>query len=273
MKLKMIKILLVLTMVGMAAFYLYDIFANGTPPMRHIFRTLAVEFLCLANLLRAGHPRMNLKFYAAQYQDILEHAFADQPFWKNKLLCAVRLYNEENYPKALKYLADLKGRCRAGEDHYAVNLFAALTLTDMGLYEQAQKLYQALINMELATSQVYSNLGQVQNAMGEREKALRSYEYALDYDRDNAYAYNNIAQAHFQMHNLSEAIPYAEKALEINPKLHQASALLAITYHLLDDKENGEKYFHIAISSGRDPKELKEAIEFYRAAKAEEAEV
>ena len=48
--------------------------------------------------------------------------------------------------------------------------------------------------------------------------------------------------------------------------MHQASALLAITYALLADKEQAEKYFHIAISSGRDPKELKEAIDYYKTA-------
>ncbi len=268
MKLKIIRIVLILIMVAMAAFYVYDMTANQTPPTKYLFRTMAIECLCLASLIRtSGRQRKSLEFYAKEYPDILNGAFEDQPLLRNKLLCAVRLYNEDQCGKALKYLVDLKDRCHSGQDLYAVFLFGALCLTDLNADEQAMKLYQELINQELATSRVYSNLGQLQNRAGEYEKALRSYQYALDYDRDNAYAYNNIAQAYFQMHELEQAIPYAENALKINPKMHQASALLAIIYDLLDDRDHREKYFHIAISSGRDPKELKEAMEFYRSAK------
>ncbi len=270
MKRLIIRVVLILVMVAVAVFYVYDIAVNRTPPTEHLFRTIAIECLCIASLIRTfGRQRKSLEFYATEYADILSGAFEDQPLWRNKLLCAVRLYNEDRCEKALKYLADLKERCHSGQDLYAVLLFGALCFTDLNADEQAMKLYQELINRELATSRVYSNLGQLQNRAGEYEKALQSYQYALDYDRDNAYAYNNIAQAHFQMHELEQAIPYAEKALEINPKMHQASTLLAIIYDLLDDRSNREKYFHIAISSGRDPKELKEAMAFYRSAKVE----
>ena len=197
---------------------------------------------------------------------ILEHAFQDQPFWRKKLLCAVRLYNEENNDKALKYLMDLKQKAHTADDHYAIDLFAALCFTDLELYEHAIRIYQHIVSTGNANSRIFSNLGHVLLKTGEYERALRNYEIALQHDSSNAFAYNNIAQAHFQMHEFDEAVSFAKKALEINPKMHQASALLAITYTLLSDKENSEKYFHIAISSGRDPQELKEAIEYYRTA-------
>ena len=182
------------------------------------------------------------------------------------MLCAVRLYNEDNNEKALKYLIDLKQRARTGEDHYAIDLFAALCFTDMELYEQSIQIYQHIISKGNANSRIFSNLGQVLLKTGEYQKALCNYEKALEYDRDNAFAYNNIAQAHFQMHELEKAISFAKKALDINPKMHQSSALLAIIYAILSDKENAGKYYHIAISSGRNPNELKEAIVYYRTA-------
>ena len=268
MKRNLIRILLVLVIIAIVGLYFYDLFVNHTEPTSNLFRTLSVVCICIAGLIRSfsDKSRRSLDFYDKQYPDILKDAFTSQPFWRNKLLCAVRLYNENNYDKALKYLLDLKHRCNSAQDHYAVNLFAALCFTDMKLYEHAQTIYQQLINMDIANSRIFSNLGNVQMKSGEHLKALQNYQHALYYDRDNAYAHNNIAQAHFQMHEFQEAIPYALKALEINPKLHQASALLAIIYTLLGDRENSEKYFHIAISSGRDPKDLKEAIEYYRTA-------
>ena len=136
----------------------------------------------------------------------------------------------------------------------------------MEIYDLAESAYQALINSSIADSRIFSNLGHVQMRNGEYTKALQSYNHALEYDKNNEYAYNNIAQAHFQMHEFEKAIPYALKALEINPKMDKASTLLAITYTLLGDRENSEKYFHIAISSGRNPQEIKEAIEYYRSA-------
>lgn len=263
-----VRIILILLLVGIVGLYVYDLAAKHSAPTDHLFRTLSIVFLCLAGIVRtfsAGN-RKSLHFYDGLYPEILKDAFAEQPFWRKKLLCAVRLYNEGKYEKATKYLTDLKDRCRYKQDYYAVYLFAALNFTDMQLYDLAESAYGALIRAEIADSRIFSNLGHVQMSEGEYKKALRNYQYALDFDRDNHFAYNNIAQAHFKMFEFDEAIPFALKALAIKPQMHQASSLLAIIYTLKGDRDNSEKYFHIAINSGRDPKELQEAIEYYRSA-------
>ena len=255
-------------MLAVIGLYIYDIAVNNVEPTKNLFRCCSTVCICIAAFIRTFHVqrRNSIEFYEQQYHEILQYAFTDQPFWRKKLLCAVRLYNEDNCPKALKYLKDMKTKARTNEDHYAVDLFAALCFTDIGAYDQAVRIYRHLITNGNANSRIFSNLGQVQMRLGEYENALQNYELALDYDRNNAFAYNNIAQACFQMYEFKKSIPYALKALEINPKMHQASALLAIIYTLAADQENAEKYFHIAISSGRDPQELKEAIEYYRSA-------
>ena len=262
-----ILILIILSILGL---YIFELVVNKTEPTKYLFRALSVVCICCAGLIRSfnGEARRSLNFYDAQYREILQNAFVQQPFWRKKLLCAIRLYNEQRYDKALKYLWDLKERSQTAEDHYAVNLFAALCFTDMKIYPQAENIYQQLIFNELADSRIFSNLGHVQMQMGAEDKALINYEHALEYDRDNAYAYNNIAQAHFRMHDLEKAIPYALQALKLNPKLHPASSLLAIIYALLEDKENKEKYFHIAISNGKNPQELKQAIAYYLTAQS-----
>ncbi len=266
MKRTVIRAGLILIIIAVIGFYVYDLVANNSKPTDHLFRTISIVCLCLASLIRTfGQDRKPLQYYDREYAEFKD-AFADQPLWRNKLLCAIRLYNEDNFNKALKYLFDLKDRCRKSEDVYAVYLFAALCFTDMQLYEQAERLYQQLIYARIVDSRIFSNLGHVQEKMGKHELALANYEHALEYDSKNPMAYNNIAQAHFANHELEKAIPYAQKALEINPKTHQASTLLAIIYSLQGNKAEAEKYAHIAISSGRDPQELKEAVAYYRSA-------
>ena len=268
MKKTILRIIFILLIIAIVSFYIYDLAVNHTEPTKHLFRTISIVCICCAGLLRTrGQGRKSLSFYDRKYDEILRNAFVAQPFWRKKLLCAVRLYDENKLTKSVKYLTELKPLCQTGEDHYAVNLFTALNFTDMQLYEHAERVYRQLINMNLENSRIYSNMGHVQMQSGDFNKALRSYERALEYDAGNAFAYNNIAQAHFQMHEFAEAIPFAMKALELNPKMHQASALLSIVYTLEGDQENSEKYFHIAICSGRDPKELQEAIDFYRSTK------
>ncbi len=274
MKKGLFRALFLALAVSIVAFYFYDIRVNHTALGQNLFRTISVVCICAAGFLRVGNTaqRRSLEFYDSQFTDILQNAFTDQPFWRNKMLCAVRLYDEGNYRKALKYLMDMKQRCHSNEDTYAVMLFSALCFTEMGLLEHAEKVYMQMVFANIANSRVFSNLGNVLNRMGEYDRAIQNFEHALEYDRNNAYAYNNIAQAHFQMHKLEEAIPYAEKALQINPKMRQASSLLAIIYDLKDNKLQSEHYFHIAISSGYDPKELKEAMEYFRMEKVNPSE-
>ena len=267
MKRTIVRIVFILLIVAIVGLYFYDLHINNTDPSENLFRTLSIVFLCLAGLARTSSKgRRTLKFYEAQYEEIIKYAFLDQPLWRNKLLCAIRLYSENNLDKSMKYLIDLRERCHSKEDQYAVCLFAALCYTQDKQYDQAEHIYQQMVNAQIADSRIFSNLGNAQNKQGKHEKALRNYQYALNYDRNNDYAYNNIAQAYFQMHQFEEAIPYAKKALEINPKMRQASSLLAVIYALLNDSENKEKYFHMAIASGDNANDLKKVIEYYRIA-------
>lgn len=265
-----IRLIFVLLMIAIIALYVVDIVYNQVSPTKNLFRTISIFCICIVGLLKTrGSGRRSLDFYDTQYSEILKDAFVTQPFYRRKLLCAVRLYNENNIRKAIKYITDLKPLCQTGADHYAVNLFTALCFTDVGQYEPAERVYQQLINMSLQDSRIYSNMGQVQMKAGHAQKALQSYEHALEYDRNNAFAYNNIAQAHFQLYEFDKAIPFAEKALEINPKMHQAAALLAVIYSLENNQAKADKYFHIYVCAGKNPEKLRDTIKFYKANQSE----
>lgn len=273
MKKTILAVVLVLISLAVIGLYITDLVINNAEPTKNLFRVVIVVVICVLNLIRLNsrNQRQPLEFYASQFDDILHNAFQGK-FYRNKLLCAIRLYHEGNIRKALKYLFDLKDRCETKDDQYAVMLWIALCFTDLQLLDQAEKMYMQMIFKELADSRVYSNLGSIFNRKGDYQRAIDYFNHALEYDRKNYNAYNNIAQAHFQMDKLDEAIPFALKALEINPKMRQASSLLAIIYDLLGDEDQSTHYFHIAINSGYDPEELKEAIAYFRTARQSEAE-
>ena len=258
-------ILVILLLCANIGFYLYEVVVKQTPPTENLLRTIGILCVGLSTIFKLYKPqkRKSLKFYKLQYPDILDKAFTGRKKLYKKLLCAVRLYNEDRITKAIRSLRKLTPKCEKPKDFYAVYLFTALCYTDIGLYDIAEDVYQKMKYKNVADSRVYSNLGSVQRNAGKLEDAIRSFEYALSLDRTNANAYNNLAQAYFKNYELDSAEEYALKTLEVNVKMHQASALLAMIYAMKGDQENYNKYFHIAVSSGRDPKELQESIQYF----------
>lgn len=258
-------ILVILLLCANVGFYLYEVLVQQVPPTENLFRTIAIFIGGLSTIFKLYKPRKrnSLKYYELQYTDILDKVFVDRKKLYKKLLCAIRLYNEDKITKAIKSLRKLLHKCEKPKDFYAVYLFTALCYTDIGLYDIAEDIYEKMKYKNIADSVVYSNLGSVQRNAGKLEDAIRSFSYALSLDRTNANAYNNLAQAYFKNYELDLAEEYALKTLEVNAKMHQASALLSVIYAIKGDRENCDKYFHIAVSSGRDPKELQESIQYF----------
>lgn len=267
MKKKILVGVSILLIAGALCLYFGEIIANGTSPMKHLFKMLAVVLLGIGNITRLLFPqkrRSSLAFYESQYPDILKNAFKDSYLDRKKLLCAIRLYNEDNYNKALKYLYDLQPRCKYREDAEAVGLFMALTYTDMTCYAEAAQVYSKMIAGGIYSTRIYSNLGHVYSKMGHYDDAIANMHLALQNDQRNPYAYQNLAALYFETYDFEKAIQYAKEALAINHKLRQAATLLAIIYSLQENREESQKYAHIAIAAGEKAADIKNAIAHYR---------
>ncbi len=267
--------ILVLLIVASVAWYIVDI-ANGTPPEQNLFSMLAATFICLASLIRIVNgkvgARQRLDFYEREFSAYIKGAFSHSPFLRKKLLCAVRLYNENRLDKAAKYLIDLRPACKTEEDIHAVGLFLGLTFTDMGGAETAVKVYRELIDMNITSSTIYGNLGSLYSGLGMYEDAIANMRLSIQNDENNPAPYNNLAQLYFNLREFEKAKEYANKALQINHKFRQSSSLLAVIYSLEGDADNAEKYSHIAITSGYDPQKLKASIEYFKSIQQDEKE-
>jgi len=259
-------------MIASAGFFVVDLIINNTPPTKNLFKALSAIFICCAALIRLLHnkERRNLASYENAYQERIKDAFADRPFYRKKLLCSIRLYDEGKYNKAIKYLLELKKLSRARDDIYAVGLFTGLTLTKMEYYNDAIHVYNSLIEMNITSSTVYGNLGNIHLTLGNHQDAISYIQLAIQNDENNPAPYNNLANLYFETSDFENAKIYAQKALQINHKMYQASTLLAIIYTMEGDKANAEKYSHMAIAGGRNPVELNKIIAYYMTAEQQD---
>ena len=269
--LRAILIILILVVIGL---YIYEIAVLQKDPMENLFRAVIVAAGCAAGIARLSGKgrRRSLDYYEAMYRKDIGNAFSGAFLDRKKLLCAIRLYNEGNFRKSAKYLAQLKPQCKESADFYAVGMFLALIYTDLRLYDQAVMMYHQLIGMELASSTIYGNLGYVYSKLGEDEKTLSCYTHALELDPKNAFPQYNIAKFYFDKRDFENAIVEAEKALAIDSKMRHALTLLTIIYTLENNKELAEKYYHMAVLSGENPDDMKSTVEFFKKSFSEEAE-
>ncbi len=251
--------------LGVVGFYLYEVLYLQKPYTQNLFRMIALILVLTATLIRClkGAGRNSLDFYEKAYDKDIRYAFKENTLARKKLLCAIRLYNEENFEKATKYLAQLRSEIKNEHDAQAVYLFAAMCHSDCGLYSDAIGIYYELLKVAPSNATVHNNLGHLYIQEGDYEMALQHIDKAIELSPDDVFAYINKANVYFKQHDLDNAEAWAKKALQVKNNDNNSSGLLAIIYALKNDEENYEKYFHIAISNGKNPDELKTAVEFY----------
>lgn len=260
-----VTVLIIVVIIGLIGFYLFDVFYSKTPYKENLLRVISTLCVLVATLIRVhrGTQRASLDFYEKFYEKEIGYAFKNKPLQKNKLLCACRLYNESNYRKALKYLFQLLKEAEFDRDMVSVLLFIALCYTDAGATEEAIKVYYDLLKIDSNNATAHSNIGHLHIKQGDFESALMHYNKSIEIKPDNYYAYSNRANYYFRTDDFDSAIEDAKKAIEIKNNGVEAASLLTIIYALRGDEENKKKYFHIAVTSGKSPEEINDAIKYY----------
>ena len=211
---------------------------------------LAGLLLTLAKLItRSGGSN---KIYEKAYAKEIGSAFSrpDTKKYKNKLLSALALYNNNSYPAAIKTLESLEKVCNTSDDFSAVLLFKALCYTDSGDLRAAVAEYEALLKYNEKHSQAWSNLGILQKKLGRNAESLKCYENAVKYDPTNAHAYNNLAQGYLSDCEWAKVIAPALKALELKNNLYQADTALTVAYFALGNTEESKKHFEHGVANG-----------------------
>ena len=202
------------------------------------------------------------KVYEKAYAKEIGSAFSrpDTKKYKNKLLSALAIYNQDNYTGALKILGELEKVCNTSDDFCAVLLFKALCYTDGGSPEAAVTEYEKLLKYNEKHSQAWSNLGILQKKLGKNAESVKCYENAVKYDPTNAHAYNNLAQGYLSDCEWTKVIEPALKALELKNNFYQADTALTVAYFALGQVEESKKHFEHAVANGANGEKIMNAL-------------
>ncbi len=265
-------IIVALAMVSVIALYVYEVVFLKKPYTENLTKFLAIFVGLIGTMVKlfAGNSRRRpLEFYSKEYDEDIRYAFKDNKIARKKLLCAIRLYNENNYKKAIKYFTQLTKDIRNEHDAYAVYVFAAICFSECGIHNEAIKIYYQLLEYMPSNATVHNNLSHEHMEDGNFDLAMQHINESLRIDPYSHTTYINKANCYFYQNMIDETIENALKALSLKNNDTNSSSLLAVAYTLKDDKANAQKYFQIAVNNGKNAKDLKEAIEFFTAQKEE----
>ncbi len=263
MKLKILRAVCVLLIVAGLGLYVYGIAVKGESFTDNLPRTIILCVSGLSALMKLAPKRRPLTVYANAYAKELGSAFQEDPEKREQLLEALRLYNENKLPAAIKALEALRPAAASRDARYAVEVFIALCQTDLGLHQAAIATYEGMIAAGLATSQVYSNLSFCCQAIHEMDKAGEMGLKALELDPENAQAHVNTGNILLEAGKYDLADQAAARAAELAPNLQQGWTLLAITRAIHGDEEGWKNAAQQAVKHGQDAERLARAIAVY----------
>ncbi len=261
---KLIYIVYTLLILALTGFLVYDIFVAKNFEVKSLIKYLVLLVSFVASIAKlSGRSRREIlrkkQAYQKAYADFIRSAFSNDPKLETQFYNAIHDYNQDKLAEAIKKLEKLRKECHNSDDLFAVTFFTALCYDDLHAFESASKYYREALNIRPHTT-IASNLGLCRDRLGDDQGAIEAYEYASQLDPKNAYPYNNLAQLYIREGAYEDAIEYAQKAIALNSKLHQAYSALAVSHAMLDNIEEYEKAFRQAVSNGADGKKIKNYI-------------
>lgn len=203
--------------------------------------------------------------YPESYRKYTKNVFVspDQKKDRKEFFKALDIFNQGKYEKASELFRELYGRSVTEDDSIGTLFFGALCYTEMREYETAAYLYSMITKIDGTDSRIWSNMGYQYAELGEHNNAIQCYEKAIACDEKNPYPYVNIAGEYIHLADFEAALPYAQKAFELNTRLAAASNNLTVCLFALGRTEEANKYFRISLANGADEEALREAIKLY----------
>lgn len=214
----------------------------------------------VAALFKKPRARATRADYKAAYGHLIGNAFSGDPKLEAKLYKALEDYNRDRYSAALKKLEQLRLESPRSADRFAVLAFTGLCYDDMGLAQDAILHYTQALQIQ-ENSTVASNLGLCKASLGDHDGALECYKRAIRADASNPSPYNNAAQQYIRMGEYENALPYAQKAVDLNGNFRQALNAMTICHAMLGNQTESDAYFRRAVACGTDGKELRAYID------------
>ncbi len=153
----------------------------------------------------------------------------------------IRALQEERHEEAIE--AFMKAIETSPEDAVAYinigNVFAAVN--DI---EKAEQFFQQAIALDEKAATAYYSLANLYYNVERFEEAAKLYEKAIQYEMTGADAYYMLGKCFEQLGNDKLALPYVQRAAELNVKDEQIQVTYGIILSKLELFEEAQKVFH-----------------------------
>lgn len=243
--------IIILLAVAVTAFFIYEVAVLGKKDGNIAkFAVILISLAATAFKVAGSSPKgPSVEQYKKVYAEHIGRAFENDPKSEKIFYNALKKYNENNFPKAIKLLSSLEKNSLGSEERYAIGFFKALAYTDMGVYYEAILQYDAILSIK-QSSTVASNMGFCYSEIGKYDNAVELYMLALDLEPNNPFAHNNLSAAYMRIEKYDLAIEYADKAIGIDRNMHQPHSTKAICYAFMEDFDKSLQEYKLAVSCG-----------------------
>lgn len=119
-----------------------------------------------------------------------------------------------------------------------------------GLYEQAMAEYRMAIALDPSLSTSYNNMGLIYEKQKQYDLSIANYEKAIIADKSYSKGYENLARVYASLGRINDALPYAKKAVQINPSAFNHANLACLYYK---DKQISKAEKEIKTAIGLEP--------------------
>lgn len=254
-----LPLLLILAVIGLL---LYQGLVEQNLESGNLVRGILIILGGIATMFRKPkqRPVANKKaLYQKAYPEFIQEPFADEPRLERQFYDAVHDYNRNKPAAAIAKLEKLRKECRRTAELRAVTVFTALSLDDLGRYDEALAKYDAARKIR-DSSTLASNMGLCSYRLGNFRQAQDYYEEAIQLDSSNAYAYNNLSTLYFAVGDYESALDAARDAISCNEKMPQALSTAAVCAKLTGDDAAYTDYYRRAVAAGYDGDKIKRVI-------------
>lgn len=97
-----------------------------------------------------------------------------------------------------------------------------------GAFAQAERLYREILREQPDNAEVWRQLGDVCQSLGQRDEAVNGYRRCLELRPDNVHAHNNLGVALMELRQPDEAAARYEEAIRLQPDFAEAYNNLGI---------------------------------------------
>ena len=127
------------------------------------------------------------------------------------------------------------------------NIKNAVVLYKTKKYEEAKKLYEAIINEHPISADAYNGLAVTLKAMGDVNSAINIYLKAIKLEPLNGYIYNNLSNAFKQKKQYPQAIKACYDAIRSDRKNGDFLNNIGLLYELMNDNNKAIEAYKTAV--------------------------